>query len=484
MTNKERSGIRSRPKSLCFADQTDRTLMLGIILICSALSAVTVFVLIRYFAVDALTSLLVTDPHDCVVTGLPRIGLHCFSDYYIPVEYGLRANAWDPYPLGLPSAAGHPAINNYPPTGMLPHLTFGIIGWLLHTPMVGLVGYVVALTAAVLAPAFWAARGAQGLETIIVFIACGVAAIPAWATVDQGNSVGFFVPLGLVFLVALRRERWGLAAVAVVVAAMIKPQFVLLAVVFFAARKWKLGFTTAGFAVLFNFAGYLLWPRDFPHTVTQSFHGVVGYVGDVPLLSNVNVALPNAILAIPYAIAAVMRGERPPGFPSIVHTLTGLGFLAFVVISLVVLGRRVPPLMAGVVLFATASLVPSVSNRYYLIFALPIAALVARDPGGAPGTGLFDRFQKLDIYRRNVGRWVSISAALSIAQIAIPAPSSTYGTPQLDGTFASIHFVPSTAMLTPMLWLVTCIIIIVTYWRHPVPDDHIEKTKEPAVQRD
>lgn len=458
--------------------------MLGIILVASGLSVVIAAVLAQYYAIDVITSLLVSDPRDCTVAGMPHIGLHCFSDYSIVVDLGMRPNAWEPFYANLPGAAGKPAINNYPPTAMLPHLLFGVIGKAFGAPMVGLLGYLLALTAAVLAPAFWAARGARGLETIVVFLACGVAAIPAWAAVDRGNSVGFFTPLALIFLIALSRQRWGLVAVAVVLAAMLKPQFVFLAVIFFAARKWRLGAATVGAAVLLNFAGYLLWPRDFPQTIPQSIHGLSAYAAEAHFLSNVNVALPNAVLAIPYGIAAAIRGETPPPFPGFVHTLAGAAVLLLVAGALIKLGRRIPPTMAGIVLLVTASLDPSISNRYYLVFVLPIAALVVRDPDGAPGTGLFDGFRDRGIYRRSVARCVSVGAALTIAQIPVPGPPTKYETPQLDGKFTTTEFVTTTAHLASTIWLVTCIVIIVAYWRRPAPEDPVEATKESVAQRD
>jgi hypothetical protein len=46
------------------------------------------------------------------------------------------------------------------------------------------------------------------------------------------------------------------------------------------------------------------------------------------------------------------------------------------------LGRRVPPVMVGIVLQAGVSLSTPLVCRYYLVFALPIAALVLRDPDG------------------------------------------------------------------------------------------------------
>jgi hypothetical protein len=114
--------------------------------------------------------------------------------------------------------------------------------------------------------------------------------------------------------------------------------------------------------------------------------------------------------------------------------------------------------MVGVALLATASLFPALAYHYYLVFALPVAALIARDPDGPPGSGIFERFAALGDGRRAVGIFVSLAAALTIAQIVLPiAPV------QLNGTTIAA----STAVLTPILWLVACAAILVSYARRP-----------------
>ncbi len=69
----------------------------------------------------------------------------------------------------------------------------------------------------------------------LVFVACGAATTPARTVVNGGNPVGFVAPIALVFLVALCRQRWGPVTTMVVLAALVKPQFAVLAVALFAA---------------------------------------------------------------------------------------------------------------------------------------------------------------------------------------------------------------------------------------------------------
>ena len=197
----------------------------------------------------------------------------------LPISGELRNAA---QPLGaLPAilAARLPAgYNNYPAAAMVPQMIFGLLGTWLHAPQLGLLGYLLVLTIAVLTPAVWAARGARGLERMVVFVVCGAAAIPAWMVLDRANSVALLAPVGLVFLVALCRRRWGLVAIMVVLATLIKPQFAVLAVVLFAARQWRMGGVAVAGAVTSSLAAYLLWPRDFPATIAQSIHSTLSLV--------------------------------------------------------------------------------------------------------------------------------------------------------------------------------------------------------------
>lgn len=221
--------------------QSPRTILLGTILLASALSGFTGFVLTQYFAIDAISSLLAFPYADCYLDWGTNIGRHCFSDYAYEVMFGMRANPWQPFEIILQPDIHQMAVNNYPAAGTLPPLIFGWIGKLLGAPVIGVLGYLLALAVAVLSPAVWAARGARGLERIVVFVACGAAAVPVWSVIDRANSVGFLAPIGLVFLIALVRQRWGLATAMVVLAALLKPQFVVLAIVLFAVRQWRWG---------------------------------------------------------------------------------------------------------------------------------------------------------------------------------------------------------------------------------------------------
>lgn len=455
--------------------QSGRTVLLGTVLLLSAFSAAISYVLAQCYSVDIVTSLL-TIPEDCFGNWGTNVGRHCFGDYSMIVGAGLRPNPWDPYPMFPPHAPLRPG---GPPAGMLPHLLFGLPAKLLGAPFLGLICYLLALAIAVLSPAIWAARGARGLERVVVFVVLGAVAIPVWAVIDRGNSAGFVVPIALVFLVALRRQRWGLVAIMVILAALVKPQYAALAIALFAARQWRTGCLAIGGVVISNLAAYLLWPRDFPGTTIQSINNMVAGSG-LYLTDFRNVAFGRALLLGPDYANLFLTGKMPASFLAGPRALTGYVILALFVIAVVAMGRRIPPVLVGIVLLAAAALAPPLAMFYHLVFVLPIAALVVRNPNGPPASGIFDEFANQDgPYRRAVGICVSLAAAFSIAQFALPVPIMHVA---VLGQTTTRAVVTTTAFLAPFLWLIACVVIVVSYARRPAPPlgDDLEHARSDA----
>jgi hypothetical protein len=445
---------------LAVACQSERTVMLGTILLVSAVSAVTGYVLAQYYSFDILSSLTFL-PEDCWGDWGTNIGRHCFSDYAQVVAAGLRPNPFEPYD----------AMRLAFPVSILPHLLFGLPAKWLGVPLLGLIGYLLAMTIAVLSPAIWAARGTRGPDRVVVFLALGAVAIPAWAVIDRGNSTGFIAPIALVFLVALSRRRWGIVAIMVVLAALVTPQYAALVVALFAARQWRWGAVALAGIATFSIAAYLLWPRYFPETITQSIHNFSSFSTDdlfSMLINERNVSFARGLLQVPdYVKLWQTGGKIPNGFLLGPRSLIGYAILILFVVVVLTLGRRIPPVMVGIVLLATATLVPNLVLFYHLVFVLPIAALIVRDPDGQPGTGLFDRIATQGPRRRVTGICLSLAAALSIAQIAVPhiGPYHLPG-PGQSGTHTMID---NSVLLAPHLWLIACAAIMISYARRPAP---------------
>lgn len=457
----------TRERISAVTSQSERTLLLGTILLVSAVSAATAYILTQLYSVDVFSTLLLV-PQDCWIDWGMKIGRHCFSDYAMVTTGGIQPDPGD-YTIALPPDYQPTPIGTWAPA-RIPYLLFGMPAYWLGAPRLGLVTYLLTLTLAVISPAIWAARGARGLERVVVFVTLGATAIPAWGVIDRGNSTGFLVPIALVFFIALSRQRWGLVALAVILAALLKPQFAVLAFVFFAARQWRWGSATLVGIAISNIAAFSLWPRGFPWTITKAIRDIVSFNSSWGLQDPRNVSFSKALLLIPDTIASLQTGRVPDGFLAGPRAIVGFAILVLVVVSVLALGRRMPPVMVGIVLLAIATLAPSYAAFYYLIFALPIAALVVRDPNGPPGAGLFDALAIHRDNRRVLGIAVSLAAALSIVQVAIPGQPFTvpiYGQLGAKGVVGTAQLVPTTVTWTPFLWLAVCAAAIISYARKP-----------------
>lgn len=225
----------------------------------------------------------------------------------------------------------------------------------------GLICYLVALTMAVISPAIWAARGTwSGASGHLRDT--GRRGHPGVGVIDRGNSTGFVVPIALAYFVALSRQRWGLATITVILAVLVKPQFVVLGVVLLAARQWRWAGIGITGVVVSNIAAFLLWPRGFPGTIAQSIHGIIKFNSSFGGLRDPrNVSFGKALLLIPDSIKNYQSGKIPEGFLTGPRTQIGFAVLVIVVVAVLALGRRIPPVMVGIVLLATATFSPRTS---------------------------------------------------------------------------------------------------------------------------
>ncbi len=188
-------------------------------------------------------------------------------------------------------------------------------------------------------------------------------------------------------------------------------------------------------------------------------------------------------MLIPDGIKAYQTGGKiPDGYLLGPRSLAGYAVLVIIVVSVLALGPRVPPVLTGIMLLASATLFPSLVFHYYLVFVLPVAALVIRRPDGPPGAGIFDQLATHGGRRRAVGICVTLAVALSVAQVALPGrpfPEPVFGpmvgNPEVIGVVGTRPLVTTTLFLVPIAWLIACAVIIVSYTRRPASRDSTDR---------
>ena len=435
--------------------------------------ALSAFVLIQYYGKDVLSSLtffpadgtwLVGTDINCV-PGVEGLGVHCFGDYTLTTRFTERANPWEQF------IVFH---FNYTPAGMLVHWILGGLSTIAGVPRLGLFIYLALLVVALAIPAVWASMGKPMATRLLTLGAFGLLAIPALMSIDRGNSIALAVPVLLFFLLGLRRENLTMVAVSIVLAAMVKPQFALLVVALFVIRKWKVGLVTLGGIVVTNLLAFLAWPRDFPSTIPQAISNTLSYGGGIPLSDDfpTNVSFARAAYLL-QKLGAYLLGVSPSGgLTNLMQQYLGLAVVGVLVVALLMLGRRVPPHLTGILLLAGAAMYAGTSWSYYLVFALPVAAIILRDPLGPTEQtrwrGVFDwqEAQRPSRLKQVTIAVLVLATASSVSRLVLPVVAT-------DPTGQHTNLVTTSAVLAPLLWMTAGVLALIAWWRResvPGPD--------------
>ncbi|MEI7794441.1 MAG: glycosyltransferase 87 family protein [Thermoleophilia bacterium] len=334
----------------------------------------------------------------CEAGVYPGMGKHCFGDYasaglVAQHDFGLGGYNFAKGPYNADPLSAYNSL--YPPVSQFPHVATDVLRLGGVSPRFTFDIYIGLLILAVLVPAIWVAwvwRGSAFAVAPLLII--GVAALPAIAAVDRGNSAGFVVPLLLLFAVFLGREPPWAAPAAAAAAALVRPQFILITVALLAIGRWRQALAAVGAFVFVTFASFAVVPGGFVPAMRAWVDNVTSFrggFGDVRLPTPANISFARTFASI---------GQWLQHGPGIIHDfgghLTGWAYytplqcgvavLAVALLVLIPLRRHVPRSVALVVAFVIAAMLPGVVPAYYLAFALVIAACVLADHllDGAP----------------------------------------------------------------------------------------------------
>lgn len=347
------------------------------------------------------------------------LGVRCFGDYRVPVRFIREGDVWN-HPTGTPIP--------YTATGMVPYAAAAGLEQTVVGPRGTLFLYLVLMAVFMLTPAVLAARRAGSWPgRVITVLLLGAAAAPVLIIFDRGGDVGFVIPFLLAFGLWLGRDPPWVAPAAVVVAASIRPQYILLALAFVALRRWRALAASIVVSVAVGLSAFAIWPGGFTSNVSSwwrtvaTHSGVRDPVGDYP--SN---------LSATRSVGAIARGvglDSVVGFLRENPLVPGALLVLGAVVVLAWKGPSMPRAPLLVVVLALPALVPSVSFLYYLAFVPVIAALIvaqpavpyAGDPAASGGAGVLARLAPSGAPWCGWAWALIVVIALSMAPIPLPA---------------------------------------------------------------
>ncbi|MFM8351638.1 MAG: hypothetical protein ACKN9D_11305, partial [Actinomycetales bacterium] len=196
------------------------------------------------------------------------------------------------------------------------------------------------------------------------------------------------VPLVLWLGWATVTKRWSQVMAAIVLASLLRPQFILFALILLSMRQWRYLLGAGVLSAALNAVAFALWPGGFTTNISGWLYNISSYSGMVPLERNypTNLSIAHAVTVLTRAgriLPEPVAGWLDQIQALVLHWpwLPGLGLLAVVGILLLVFGPRLPVSSQLTVAMLIPVLVPSLTFGYYLVVVIPIAAWLLLDPG-------------------------------------------------------------------------------------------------------
>lgn len=392
---------------------------------------IVVFISTQYFGLHPLSAIYFIPSDGWCPPGHPQpIGVHCFGDFGLPTQISGSENPWDPKGIMVPYSA----------TGFLLFLPFKLIMDATGSYGFALIVYMAAGIISLSSAGLYATKELP-LRMKLLGVCLSLALFPGLLALDRGNSIMFAVPLFLLLFESLRSEKWNRAGLAIILLSLLKPQFVVLLLIFITVRLYKMGVTFLLVAASLNVGAFAFWWKSFPNNIFDFLVALGKYQHQQSLAT----FFPeNASFTVPFfsteLVAKVIRGEDWKLLDGY-WTLENSNFLAIGIGTLLLVGtmlthKRRTALVNAICLTAVASFSPSVSYSYYLVFCLPICALLVRD-------GLRDPEAQSLIGQGWSGRLFLSTLLLSLVRIPLPIT--------IDANYEKMPL--TTAELLPILFM-------------------------------
>lgn len=342
---------------------------------------------------------------DLVTSG---IGNHCFGDYQLPSQLVTDVNPW---------ILGH----SYPPFSMLIHLIFAWLKSSFLGPQGSLLLYLLLLIVALTFPIYKSLEKMPKSFRLPTALILSVFSTAGLNNFDRGSSAAFATP----FLYLAARDYLNNNPNKVLLwtslAALIRPQFILLSIFLISIRAYKQLIASISILAGSIFIGFALWPGDRILHFRSWLEMLTSYDQYAPSQFNwpINISAGKSLSRIltyfdqkfpSYEIFSSLNTWALNNFKNI-----GIIFAYLVLIVAGFFGSKISKSIVVVLVLSAPSLVPGVSWAYYLLFLIPITALIIST--GIDSKGLLDLDQKLNPMSKI---HISLTISLVLSPFVLP----------------------------------------------------------------
>jgi hypothetical protein len=352
-------------------------------LIAFGVAVATMWIAASYYGVtpSIVVSMVLNDGHCGPTQG---IGAHCFGDFSIVRE---AFSGQVPWSSASPLAS-------YPPIGWLPaELSAWTGDHLFGGGQAGLTIYLALSALSLVAPAVWAARGRWRSDGPLRFILLTIGCAPILAVIDRGNTLAFTVPWILMAAIGFMKGDSKLTFVGILIAALIKPQMIILAILPLSQRKYRIAFGSGVSAAALTLLSFAVFPQHFIEYLSNWIQSLRAYNSyqDIGVAYPYNLGFTRAIVAAYDLLPGDFLGTQ--GRQSLINnlmavsSLIAVGIVGFTACVIMLAHNRVHKMYTLALALMMLIYISTVTYSYYLVIFTALAALVLRDPatpGGDP----------------------------------------------------------------------------------------------------
>jgi hypothetical protein len=368
-------------------------------------------------------------------------GVHCFGDFSGPI-IGIRRldNPW-----------AEPFI--YTPAGALVFYLFSTLGFLFNSLLVSMVIYLILLIICLISPIYWASKNFKSLAPLLLLVV-GIMTTPFLSGVDRANTISISTLFLLYVSINFYRQNLTLLLVFITLCAVIKPHYIILALLFLVLRNNVFFvYTLIVNLIIQGLATLILVKNPIQTWISilsywSTFNSTETMGGQV----SINISLYNSI----YTLMSIINSISNYNFGdfSFFARLGSLLLMLICVVFILFFGNKIPKLYSLVFVFTLCSFFVNTTFIYYTNFAIVICALILREPESHLSYSTQNSSFKLEHYRISSYLLVLI---ICFTLYTIPVPTSVIF-PEL---FSSEPYSVSRLLISP-LWFFWCVITIIT----------------------
>jgi hypothetical protein len=287
------------------------------------------------------------------------IGSHCFGDFYYSLRFISRDNPWNL------------EANPYPPFALMIFKPFEFLASQFPNNNYGLIAYLVFLFAMLsIVPLILVANKSISMRTGLLAFALIISSAPALVALDRGNVIIFCFPFLCFFFLNILRGNDRKALLFLTFVVLVKPQSIILGILFFRKRDFLSGIKRNALIVAFFCLAFLVYGFNTLEVFSSYARQIISFqtYSTPGSFSPINISISNSLQLFSEQVLGITIYHQLLTLTAIVILIIGASYIYFNFNS-----NRIQCVIIATILSITF---PSVSFHYYLIYVLALSVTV------------------------------------------------------------------------------------------------------------